>query len=218
MRLLVVVSILAAVFADSRTCRAEGLFDLIASRTAPKLQGRQIGRFLFVTDHKFDGREMARDLNALERRLKSDLGLPGVSGTVRIYVFQSHGAFSRYIRKHIPYLTARDTQRNGLFLLRNGKAYIFLAQHKRLTESARHEFVHTVVNAAIRNPPVWVDEGLAMYYETAKPGTNRPHLRKRLEKARRRGHRANAVKLDSRKSMSQMTPLDYAESWAWVRL
>ena len=62
--------------------------------------------------------------------------------------------------------------------------------------------------------PLWLDEGLAEYFE-GPTGRNAEHLN-RLPDDEKAGWKPDLVRLETLKSVREMTPRDYRESWAWV--
>ena len=223
-RTLLVLAILAQMIAVP-SARAGGLLDRLKSLGKPKLRGAEAGNFLFITDHPFDQSEQyAEELTELGQQLNTDLGVAEITDPVRIYIFRSRRQYSAYVRKHIPYLTRFDTHRRAMFLRRNGKSYVFAVQSKGLCESLRHEYVHVVLNSAIPNLPIWLDEGLATYYEKVDEKDSRPlkqpgwraEMGSRLRKELNRGWSPDVRRLERLNQMPQMGPLEYAEAWAWV--
>ena len=87
----------------------------------------------------------------------------------------------------------------------------------RVAEDLRHEVAHGYLHAVVPNLPLWLDEGLAEYFEVPRgqDGVNRPHVE--LSPAVWptaggpiwRGWKNCAKPTD-------MTQNEYAESWAWV--
>ena len=62
--------------------------------------------------------------------------------------------------------------------------------------------------------PLWLDEGLAEYFEV-EDGRNLEHLAK-LPDDLANGWAPDLKRLESFKDVRRMTPRDYRESWAWV--
>ena len=87
----------------------------------------------------------------------------------------------------------------------------------RLEEDLRHEATHALLHLALGDLPLWLDEGLAEYFEVpeGRHGVNAEHL-VRLPQDLASGWRPDLVKLEALKNVRQMAPRDYRESWAWV--
>lgn len=199
--------------------RAGDLLGRLFPGREPEFRAVRTGRFLLISDHRLDDAGgIATDLEALHRQLQADLKLPSLDATVRIYLFAKHASFSRYVRKHIPYLTGLDTRRHGLFLLRNGVPHMFVLRTADLRGSLRHEFVHVVLNTSAPGLPIWLDEGLAMYYETIDDPAGREEITRGLAKRLACGWQPDLARLEQLDEMRDMDTLAYAEAWAWVRL
>jgi hypothetical protein len=205
---------LAAVPPD---CTANDPLKRVLRRAAPELQAVRVGRYLLISDHRLDKpAEMGQELESLHRRLQRDLKIAPLNATLRIYIFEKHSTFSRYVRRHIPYLTRADVHRDALFLLRNGKPHVFAVRTDELMENLRHEFVHVYLNTAVPGVPIWLDEGLAQYYETACEDGRNERALAMLDEALRGRWSPDLARLERIVNMSEMGPREYAEAWSWV--
>lgn len=188
----------------------------LAQKGAP-FQVTHAKRFQFVADYRFtQSRQAGTELESLAQQLWSELMIPDKRTPVRIYLFSTQDAFSVYVRKHIPTLTQADTNRTAMFLLRNDKPYIFAVATSELMLNLRHEFVHVLLNTAHENLPIWLDEGLAEYYEVKD--REQPEFRKLLARQNRLFWKPGIGRLERLKTMSQMGIVEYAEGWSWVHL
>ena len=89
---------------------------------------------------------------------------------------------------------------------------------KVYVEDLRHEFTHGLLHATLQTVPLWLDEGLAEYFEVnaALPGAAHiSHLRE-LKLAESEGWNPNLYRLEMLTDFRDLTSRDYAESWAWV--
>ena len=87
----------------------------------------------------------------------------------------------------------------------------------RLEEDIRHEATHALLHVAIGDIPLWLDEGLAEFFEgpPERNGVNPEHV-DRLPADLNGGWSPDLARLESLRGVRQMTPRDYRESWAWV--
>lgn len=218
-RLLRGLVLLVATTTIAADAPAADFLDRLIPGRQPDLRAVRAGRFLLISDVALDDAGgIAADLEALHDQVQSELRLPGIDEAVRVYIFARHTTFARYVRKHIPYLARVETHRRGLFLLRNGVPHIFVVRDEHFTASLRHEFVHVVLNTSVPALPLWLDEGLAMYYETLDDPDRRAELARQLAKRHARGWRPNLARLEQLDEMAEMDNLAYAEAWAWVCL
>jgi hypothetical protein len=66
--------------------------------------------------------------------------------------------------------------------------------------------------------PLWLDEGLAEYFEVGGPVVGTPHKVhvQYLQSARAEGWNPSLYQLEQLSDFRKMTQRDYAESWGWV--
>jgi hypothetical protein len=94
---------------------------------------------------------------------------------------------------------------------------VYTAMGDRLIEDLRHEATHALLHAWVADLPLWLDEGLAEYFEVPEEagGRNEEHLA-RLPGDRARAWQPDLVYLEQLKDVRKMTPRDYREAWGWV--
>ena len=92
--------------------------------------------------------------------------------------------------------------------------YTFLGD--RTAEDLRHETVHGLLHASLPGVPLWLDEGLAEYYETPTPGAVNGDYPELLARELAAGRRPDLNRLERLTDFAALTREDYAESWAWV--
>jgi hypothetical protein len=176
-----------------------------------------VGGFFFVADHPFEqAQEVSQELKALAQQIEKDLGVPPPAQQVRLYIFKERDHYERVLLRTIPQMTRRDTHRNGLFLLRDGVPYVFVLRTENLMRTVRHEFTHAMLNTNIANLPIWVDEGLATYYEA--PHGWQPKFFASLREQVQSGWKPDLARLERLQRMQDMGMLEYAEAWSWVYL
>src|SRR5262245_50088714 len=89
----------------------------------------------------------------------------------------------------------------------------------KLRRDLRHELTHAWLYCALKNVPLWLDEGLAVYYELlSSPGGVDPDYLAALVRPREGQAKPNLASLEKLTEMRQMTSSHYREAWAWVHL
>lgn len=74
-----------------------------------------------------------------------------------------------------------------------------------------------MLHGSLSRVPLWVDEGLAEYFELpGAPGVPREDYLTDLARLLKNGWRPDLKRLELLDGVSEMQRLDYAESWAWV--
>ena len=156
-----------------------------------------------------------RHLQSLERQLATVLGLSAPAGTdpIEIYILDGPEQFRHFLTFYHPDLPAR----RAFFLAKGPRRVVYTYQGDRLDEDLRHEATHALLHAAAPELPLWLDEGLAEYFEVdeSRHGRNAEHLA-RLPDDFASGFRPDLKRLESLKDVRKMTPRDYREAWAWV--
>jgi hypothetical protein len=141
------------------------------------------------------------------------LELPANPRTIEIYVFDDRAAFERFMHANYPELP----RRRAFFIAQDSREVVYAFRDEKLLEDLRHEVTHALVHAAVGPPPLWLDEGLAEYFESAADadGRHERHLAE-LRPALQRNWRPALTRLESRADVRQMTSADYREAWGWV--
>jgi len=158
-----------------------------------------------------------RCLQALERDMKQHLGFtPRLDADpVEIYVLDDRNAFAHFLKFYYPELPPR----RAFFLAQGTQRVVYTYSSPRLEEDLRHEATHALLHGSFGDLALWLDEGLAEYFETdlAQPGAERErvdHITQDLAE----GWSPSLPRLESLSDIRQMTPRDYREAWAWVHL
>jgi hypothetical protein len=134
---------------------------------------------------------------------------------IQVYVLDDRGAFLHLLRFYFPELPPR----RAFFIAEGDQRVVYTYQGPKLEEDLRHEATHALLRGRFGDIPLWLDEGLAEYFEAGPddPGDRKTRL-DRLADDRRAGWAPSMARLESLTDIHQMTPRDYRESWAWVDL
>jgi hypothetical protein len=85
----------------------------------------------------------------------------------------------------------------------------------------RHELTHALLNSVLKNIPIWLDEGLAEYFELPpeRQGVNAAHL-ELLRHPPDGPINFDLARLEAIGSseVEKMNRPEYREAWAWVHL
>ena len=169
----------------------------------------------------YTGRPIAADspsiqsLTALEAEIQKRLGVRtnDHEPTVEIYVLKDREAFNHFLTFYYPELPSR----RAFFLAQGSKRVIYTFENDRFEEDLRHEATHALLHEGVGDLPLWLDEGLAEYFEgpAVREGLNPEHIA-RLPKDLEKGWKPELKRLEHLKNVKDMTPRDYRESWAWI--
>lgn len=182
---------------------------------APSQHVIRASQYAFTTDFALDQKDpLVVELVELREDIRESLRLPASDTLIRIVVFENQQRFDEFIRLNFPELPAR----RAFFLKQNGtELTVFACKGETLREDLRHEVTHALLNAALPEVPLWLDEGLAEYFEAHNEAghVNATHL-ERLRRDHEAGWVPDLARLESMKSLWHMRAADYRESWLWV--
>ncbi len=156
-------------------------------------------------------------LQALERDLASHLDFrpSALQDPVEIYVLDDRNSFIHFLKFYYPELPPR----RAFFLAQGNQRVVYTYASPRLEEDLRHEATHALLRGAYGDLPLWLDEGLAEYFEAdlTRPGALAERLTP-ITADLKSGWQPDLARLESLVDIREMTPRDYRESWAWVHL
>ena len=172
---------------------------------------------IFSNQPMTDDPPAVRCLQALERDMKKQLDFrPRLEEEpVEIYVLDDRNAFAHFLRFYYPELPPR----RAFFLAQGSQRVVYTYSSPRLEEDLRHEATHALLRGSFGDLPLWLDEGLAEYFETdlAQPGAEHERIDHFADDLAG-GWYPSLPRLESLSDIRQMTPRDYREAWAWVHL
>lgn len=156
---------------------------------------------------------LIRDLEALREEVSTRLDLPPQKQPVTVYLFGDELRYSQYIHLMYPNLPPR----RAYFVGTSRELAVYTYWGERIQEDLRHEYTHGVLHASLKDVPLWLDEGLAEYFEVAsgRNGLN-PDYVQRLGDALQSGWRPDLDRLEKLEGVGQMQKADYLEAWAWA--
>jgi hypothetical protein len=142
------------------------------------------------------------------------LDLPCSDEPIHVYLFDSTERFEQFMRLHYP----QFPDRRAFFVETDVQLSIYARWGDQMADDLRHEVTHGYVHAVVPGIPVWIDEGIAKYFEVPRgqQGVNRPLLDRLLARIEREHWQPNLPRLEQFPPTYNMTQDDYAESWAWA--
>jgi hypothetical protein len=189
---------------------------------APAKHAYRLAPYVFQAD--FDIPRQAplfRELSAMRDQICRDLKLPQSNVPIYVYLFEDRQRYETFMRAKYPELP----KRRAFFVAqprRFGGAeelMVFTWWGDNIRRDLRHELTHAILHSVLKDVPLWLDEGLAEYYEMppANNGVNFEHL-DQLCRPKQGQPRPNLARLEQLSEVQQMLPGEYREAWAWVHL
>lgn len=176
--------------------------------------GRDAGVFLCRADFRLDDSEpLFQELAQLQEDLVQSLGIRPAAERIQIYLFRNQANHRRFLAARFPGVPYR----RALYIKGDGPGMVFAFYGPQFDVDLRHECTHALLHAALPMVPLWLDEGIAEYFETAR--TQRASGHANLSGARwssRFGVVPSLERLESKGQLTEMGAADYRAAWAWV--
>jgi hypothetical protein len=183
--------------------------------TPPLESGIAQGQLVFHSDFPLPNKDgLVRDVVAEHDDVCRTLALPDTAEPIHVHLFRDHEQYAQFVKRHYPLVP----QRRAFFLETDTRLAVYAQWSDRLGEDLRHEVAHGYLHAVLPNLPLWLDEGLAEYFEVPRghEGLNPPHVELLGELIEHEGWKPNLEKLETITDCAKMTQQHYAEAWAWV--
>lgn len=186
--------------------------DLVAP---PARHSVRSDRLLILSDFKLrKDHPLVEDLVALREQIAGILDLPPQREQVIVYLFNTEAEYTEFLQSTYPGLP----KRRAYFVGTPRELAVYTFWGDRIQEDLRHEYTHGVLHASLSTVPLWLDEGLAEYFEVIgpEPGDVNRDYAVRLSAALANGWRPDLERLERIEKFEQMQRTDYQEAWAWV--
>lgn len=110
---------------------------------------------------------VAHKLELLPKQISKDLGIVLSRDIVRVVVLRNVEEYEWYLKKHFPNVP----KRRALYVQNRSQSLVITYFHRDWIEDARHECTHALLHHSGIQLPLWLDEGLAEYFETDQSAT-----------------------------------------------
>lgn len=171
--------------------------------------------FVIHSDVQLDAdNALISELKSVREQVFETLHLPEQRQSIDVYLFGDEASYRFYMHTTWSDLPPRRAYFVGTS--RELAVYSFISP--QVLDDLRHEFTHGLLHATLQSVPLWLDEGLAEYFEVnpSTPGTvNAAHLEE-LKTAKAENWSPNLYRLEMISDFRDLTARDYAECWAWV--
>jgi hypothetical protein len=170
--------------------------------------------FLCRSEFRLDAvRPLLNDLSRLQSEIEQTLNLQGTDGRIEVNIFSHKRSYVQHLAKRVP----EGVSRPALFVQGTDAGRIYVYRRSGFETDVRHEATHALLHNALPYVPLWLDEGLAEYFEVPRGDrvSKNPHLSATLW-AMRFGWQPDLRGLEARGKLTDLRGKDYRESWAWV--
>ncbi|MGD9633753.1 MAG: DUF1570 domain-containing protein [Pirellulales bacterium] len=142
------------------------------------------------------------------------LALPPSDEPIYVHLFRNEEDYQEHLQHKFPMVP----NRRAFFVEVDSSLHVYAHSSDRWAEDLRHEVAHGYLHASVPAIPLWIDEGLAEYFEvpSTQQGLNHPHLMLLADLIEHNGWKPDLKQLESLNSAGEMQQVHYAEAWAWV--
>lgn len=188
--------------------------DASYSRAAGWVDQRTVGRFVCRSDFALvQIASLLVDLEELQKDMVRQLKLPSAEEATELYLFGNQRAYVQFLARYYPQVPYR----RALYVKSGGVGRVMAFRGQNFEMDVRHECTHALLHAVLPMVPLWLDEGLAVYFEIASEDrlTDNVHtfgLRKSLWS----GSLLSIESLESKRTLGGMGTAEYQSAWAWV--
>lgn len=177
---------------------------------------RTTGRLTFRSEFAMNAEQwqsLTAQISLLQDDLEQTLRLPPGDGGVEISLFRNRWSYQRFVSQRVP----DGASRPALFVKGPDLGRVYVYRRWGYETDLRHECTHALLHSSLPFVPLWLDEGLAEYFEVPRgERARRGRYLASLKRAMLFGWKPNLRRLESRQSVMEMDADDYRDSWAWV--
>jgi hypothetical protein len=188
----------------------------------PGKKSHRISQFVFLADFDLKtDQPLFRELNALPDQVYKELQLPSSTTVIQVYLFEDREKYEHFMHFRYP-----DLPKRRAFFVAQPRSVgggedllVYTFWGERIRDDLRHELTHALLHSVLKDVPLWLDEGLAEYFELPpdSQGLNAGHV-EQLRRNSGEAFTASLTHLEGLSQVQQMTPAEYREAWAWVHL
>ena len=160
-----------------------------------------------------DSQTLIEQITQLQSEVQKLLNLEPQAGSVEISLFQSKTTYRAHLAQRVP----EGMNRPALFVQGSDGGRVYVYKRWGFETDLRHECTHAVLHNALPYVPLWLDEGLAEYFEVvaSKRSSGNSHLSS-LKRSILFGWRPGIAKLEAAEDLADMGANEYREAWAWA--
>ena len=196
---------------------AVGLTPPLSAAETPELAWPDelaVGPFRYHADYKLSADErLLRHIAGLHRELPSELDIKEGNDLIHVYLFSRQSTYEKYLARYFENVP----KRRALFIKQGGPGMVFAYRSRDFATDVRHETTHAVLHNSLPTVPLWIDEGLAEYFEVSRDDriSKNPHMRKVIRDVHR--HRLPSLaKLERITELDKMGVTEYRDAFAWM--
>ena len=148
----------------------------------PSKYSLRVAPYVFLSDLELKpDMPIFKELAGLRDQVYKELRLPTAERPVYVYLFEDRQRYEQYFKVEYPKLP----KRRAFFIVQpramGGEDLLVFTswgEPGRVRQDLRHELTHALLHSVLKDVPLWLDEGLAEYFELPPEngGVNEAHL------------------------------------------
>jgi len=170
----------------------------------------QFETFSLLADFRADAQQIRTQLTEMTSEVSDTLGIRPTGEPIQIVLFESRKNYLAYLGSTVPH----SRNRRAVFVRKGSLTSIYCYRSDELTADLRHEMTHALIHQHLQFLPLWMDEGLAEYFEEEplrRPSSQRT---KSVRFKAAVGWSPELNRLENIGVAEDMNSTDYRESWA----
>ncbi|MGL6225139.1 MAG: hypothetical protein ACRC10_00765 [Thermoguttaceae bacterium] len=189
--------------------------DLTPSYTSYLPYSQVCGVVVCQSDRPLNEMEtIINEMDQLQHDLEKYLAIPPAKEKIELCIFSSEKSYLKFLVKEF---ADAPRDRRALYVKKEGPGIVLLQKTRDFEIDLRHEMTHAVLHASLEYVPIWLDEGLAKYFEPSPSDRafSNPYL-SRLQRSNMFGLIPSLDRLEKLVDIGDMDNREYLESWAWT--
>ena len=173
------------------------------------------GQLVIHTDFPLaEQHRIVRELESLRADVSQQLGLPISDEPVHLYLFENKERYDAFAARQFPGFPSR----RAFFVETDTTLSVFAVWQDRIAEDLRHETTHGYVHAVVPTIPLWLDEGVAEFFELprSEQGVHAAHVAHLSGRLLEGTWRPDIDRMEALASAGELSQDHYAEAWCWT--
>jgi hypothetical protein len=183
-----------------------------------KYKPERVSQFVFFSDVELSKKQpLFRELSEMREQIFTDLRLVPSTTPIQVHIFEDRDRYERFMQAQYPTLPKRRAFFAAKPKMGGDELLVYTYWSSEINQDLRHEITHALLHSVLKGVPIWLDEGLAEYYEMPPGwnGINWSHAAQ-LQKTLAGGQKFDLARLEKLEEVHEVNRGEYREAWAWV--